>query len=115
MSAHATEKLPSGQAYAALRAGAEGQSHAGSANGTAAGPSVEEQYWRKEADKLDALLQTLWIGFQEAPSNGLPTALADYVAAYTGAMRLKLTLMGYVAAPSRSVRGPAQVQRLKVP
>jgi hypothetical protein len=72
--------------------------------GTPSASKPETQYWRQEADKLDVLLQTMWTGFMEADANGLPTALADYVSAYTSAMRLRLTLMGYTAVPARSVK-----------
>lgn len=72
----------------------------------AAKVAADPGYWRQEAEKLDVLLQTLWAGFLEAEANGLPTALADYVSAYTGAMRLKLTLMGYSIAPGRGFKAP---------
>ena len=75
--------------------------------GVPAAAKPDVQYWRQEADKLDALLQTMWAGFVESDTNGLPTALADYVSAYTGAMRLKLTLMGYTALPNRAMKAAA--------
>ena len=82
----------------------------------AAKPAADPGYWRQEADKLDVLLQTLWAGFLEAEANGLPTALADYVSAYTGAMRLKLTLMGYSAVPAPGVKIAAAISgKARVP
>lgn len=72
-------------------------------------PKPDVQYWRQEADKLDVLLQTMWAGFLDADANGLPTALVDYVSAYTSAMRLKLTLMGHTAVPARGVKIAAAI------
>lgn len=113
------DSRPAPPPYASLRTTAEAAAVTtaqAQTTGAATPAGTEVQYWRQEADKLDALLQTLWSGFLDAPSNGLPTALADYVATYTGAMRLKLTLMGYTALPNRSLRasGPI-VTKLKQP
>lgn len=97
MSSSSPESQTAPPSYASLRSGTP------TANGAA-----EIAYWQKEAEKVDTLLQSMWVGFVEAPSNSLPTALADYVAAYTSAMRLKLTLMGYSAVPAaRNVRSNA--------
>lgn len=83
---------------------------------TAPNSGPDAAYWRQEAEKLDVLLQTLWSGFLDAGTNGLPTALADYVTAYTGAMRLRLTLMGYTAVPHRALKALGQNgARLKQP
>jgi hypothetical protein len=105
MSGQSPEQRSSTPPYATLRAMSEGAAAAtASAPAGAAATKPDVQYWRQEADKLDALLQTMWAGFVESDANGLPTALVDYVSAYTGAMRLKLTLMGYSNAPVRSAR-----------
>lgn len=99
MSGQSPEQRPPAQPYAALRTMSDA-----AANGAATTTASDPQYWRSEADKLDALLQTMWSGFLGADTNGLPTALADYVAAYTSAMRLKLTLMSYTVVPGRGVK-----------
>ena len=68
------------------------------------------------AQKLDAMLETLWAGFLDAPTNGLPTHVADYVAAYTSATRLKMTLLGYSAFPGKGYRAqPAGPAKSKIP
>jgi hypothetical protein len=104
---------PNPQSYAALKAQlADGSSNDGPAPPASAPPSADQHYWRREAQKLDAMLETLWAGFLEAPTNGLPTHVADYVAAYTSATRLKMTLLGYSAFPGKGYRanlgGPAK-------
>ena len=107
MSSHSAEPRQTSPPYAPLRTVAEAAAATtGAAPASAGGtkPSADPGYWRHEAEKLDVLLQTLWTGFLEADANGLPTALADYVSAYTGAMRLKLTLMGYSAVPNRGLK-----------
>jgi len=93
-------------AYASLRAASDAATASQPAPGAAAptAPKSESSYWRQEADKIDVLLETMWAGFLVADANGLPTALVDYVSAYTGAMRLKLTLMGYTAVPARGAK-----------
>jgi hypothetical protein len=97
-------------AYASLRAASDAATASQSAPAAAApaAPKSESSYWRQEADKLDVLLQTMWTGFLDAETNGLPTALADYVAAYTSATRLRLTLMGYASMPHRGFKATAQ-------
>jgi hypothetical protein len=93
-------------AQASLRA-ASGAATASRSSATAAVPAApksESSYWRQEAEKIDVLLQTMWAGFLAADANGLPTALVDCVSAYTNAMRLKLTLMGYSAVPARGAK-----------
>ena len=111
MSSQPSEPRQTSPPYASLRAVAEAAAATTAAPGApsaaAAKPAADPNYWRQEAEKLDVLLQTLWTGFMEADANGLPTALADYVSAYTGAMRLKLTLMGYSAVPNRGVKAAA--------
>jgi hypothetical protein len=106
----ADQRSPS---YASLRpvadsdAAGPGRATAASTTPPLAVGSADNPYWRQEAEKLDALLQSLWSGYLEAPSNGLPSALADYVAAYTAAMRLKLMLMGYVTTQRRNFKTAA--------
>ena len=112
MSSQSSEPRHTPPPYASLRAVAEAAAattaSSGPPNGAAKPPS-DPSYWRQEADKLDVLLQTLWGGFLDAGTNGLPTALADYVSAYTGAMRLKLTLLGYSTSPNRTFKAAAPV------
>lgn len=102
MTSPSSEPRQNAPPYASLRA--MGEAATGTTASGAGKPAPDPGYWRQEADKVDVLLQTLWTGFLEAEGNGLPTALADYVTAYTGAMRLKLTLMGYSAVPQRSFK-----------
>ncbi len=107
MTSSTSEPRQTAPPYASLRAMGEAASAATRATAApngAAKPGADPGYWRQEAEKVDVLLQTLWTGFLEAEGNGLPTALADYVSAYTGAMRLKLTLMGYAAVPARGTK-----------
>ena len=110
MTGQSSEPRPQ-TAYASLRAASDASAAAPAPAGASAStaPKPDLNYWRQEADKLDVLLQTLWAGFLEADANGLPTALADYVSAYTGAMRLKLTLMGYSAVPNRAFKAASAV------
>lgn len=111
MSSSTSEPRQTSPPYAALRSTGETITAAPPPASTAVpkGPAADTSYWRQEADKVDVLLQTLWSGFLEADANGLPTALVDYVSAYTGAMRLKLTLMGYSAVPNRAFKAAAAV------
>lgn len=107
MSTSSAEHRQSAPPYAPLRAMGEAAgatTGAGASGNGSAKPAAETASWKQEADKLDVLLQALWGGFIEADANGLPTALADYVSAYTGAMRLRLTLMGYSAVPGRGLK-----------
>lgn len=105
------------QSYAALKAQVtEAPSNDSPAAPTSAQAAADQQYWRKEAQKLDAMLDTMWAGFLEAPTNGLPTHVADYVAAYTSATRLKMTLLGYAAFPGKGFRAhPAGPAKSKIP
>jgi hypothetical protein len=105
----ADQRSPS---YSSLRAVADSEApgnRPGAAGPSSAAPAgdADNPYWRQEADKLEALLQSLWSGYLAAPSNGLPSALADYVSAYTAAMRLKLMLMGYVTTQRRNFKTAA--------
>lgn len=111
---------PNQHSYAALKAQVtdNAASDGGAAHAPAAAPASagDLQYWRKEAQKLDAMLDTLWAGFLDAPVNGLPTHVADYVAAYTSATRLKMTLLGYAAFPGKGFRAnPAGPAKNKLP
>lgn len=89
--------------YTSLRSVGEGAA-AGKDGAAAATASPDNPYWKQEAEKLDALLQSLWSGYVEAPSNGLPTVLADYVSTYTAAMRLRLMLSGYATTARRTFK-----------
>jgi hypothetical protein len=94
-------------AYASLRAVADaatGTSDAGAAAASAAPNSVDNPWWNQEAEKLDTLLQSLWRGYVDAPSNGLPTPLSEYVSTYTSTMRLKLTLLANATTARRTFK-----------
>lgn len=91
---------PSGHSrvYAALHAASE----------TAPGTD-----WLREAERVDQLIQSMWVSFVAAPTHGMPTELVDFVAAYTRAVRLRMTLLGYAADPRKPVakgQGPAHVK-----
>ncbi len=60
-----------------------------------------------ETEKLESLKSALFVAFEQAPRTGIPTGLVDLVSAYTNALRLQLTLMGYRALPQRT-RASAQ-------
>lgn len=114
----ADQRSPS-QTYAPLRSpGAANGGDAGYGGASTAqqpaSASPETNFWRQETEKLDALLRLMWDAFLDAPANGFPTDLVDYVAAYTSATRLKLKLMGYSPWSGRGVKAPA-ASKLKQP
>ena len=62
-----------------------------------------------EADRLQALRGALWTAFEAGPAAGLPNTLIDLTMAYTGALRLQLTLRA-VAARVLSPKAKAAVK-----
>lgn len=46
----------------------------------------------REAERLHALREALWGAFEAGPDAGLPDTIIDLTMAYTGSLRLQLTL-----------------------
>lgn len=100
--------------YAALRDAAEVSRQAASETAARAGSAmaapqaipetVDAAYWRQHIQRIDTMSEAMWAGFLDAPVNGLPTELADYVATQLSALRLRLRLMGYSSLPARGAR-----------
>lgn len=59
----------------------------------------------KEAQKLAQLRAALWSAFMAAPEAGLPADLIDLTIAYTNALRLELSLMGFNRMPVARASG----------
>lgn len=67
--------------------------------------AVVDPWLVKEAEKLAQLRAALWSAFMAAPETGLPTDLIDLTIAYTNALRLELTLMGFNRLPAARASG----------
>ncbi len=92
---------PSSARFATLRPASEPRTDAGHLAG--------------ETEKLESLKSALFVAFEQAPKAGIPTGLVDLVAAYTNALRLQLTLMGYRALPQRAKVSAAQTTKARQP
>lgn len=53
--------------------------------------------FKAEADKLRQLRQALWTAFEAGAEAGLPNTLIDLTMAYTGTLRLQLSLKAIMA------------------
>lgn len=53
--------------------------------------------FKVEADKLRQLREALWTAFEAGAEAGLPNTLIDLTMAYTGALRLQLSLKAIIA------------------
>lgn len=78
--------------YASLKPAATADRNEGSGEpAKAAGPSEFDL----EAARLKALREALWCAFEAGPDAGLPTTLIDLSMAYTGSLKLQLSMRGY--------------------
>ena len=48
--------------------------------------------FNSESERLMALREALWVAFEAGPDAGLPNILIDLTMAYTGSLRLQLSL-----------------------
>lgn len=85
---HNIRKPQDGAPYASLRSA--DAARASGAQAEAAPPNELQT----EAERLRLLREALWAAFDAGPSAGLPNALIDLTMAYTGSLRLQLTLKG---------------------
>jgi hypothetical protein len=92
--------------YASLRSPTDGDAAKPRGEAPTQNAAVEPDYLTAEADKLEGLKQALYAAFIAAPKSGIPTALIDLAATYTSALRLQLTLKGFSAVPTKSVKAP---------
>ena len=92
--------------YAALHAAPDKDAAKVPGDAPAQSASVESNYLAIEADRLENLKLALYAAFVDAPKTGIPTALVDLAATYTSALRLQMSLRGYSAMPTRSVKAP---------
>ena len=92
--------------YASLRSATDADVTKARGDTTAQTAAVEPDYLTAEADKLESFKQALYAAFLAAPKSGIPTALIDLAATYTSALRLQLTLRGFSAVPTKSVKAP---------
>ena len=77
--------------YAALRNGDAAGPPASGASVEASGSDTAGDF-AAEGEKLKALRDALWAAFEAGPAAGLPNTLIDLTMAYTGALRLQLSL-----------------------
>ena len=88
--------------YASLR-----QNEAAAMTGlraTLPSPSAAANEFKVESEKLSRLHEALWLAFEARPEAGLPNTLIDLTMAYTGALRLQLSLKAIASrqlAPSK--------------
>jgi hypothetical protein len=92
--------------YASLRSATDSDAPKARGEAPTQNAAVEPDYLTAEADKLEGLKQALYAAFIAAPKSGIPTALIDLAATYTSALRLQLTLKGFSAVPTKSVKAP---------
>lgn len=94
-SARAADTMP----YATLRATQTDAARA-RAEASPAGTTERDDFVREE-DKLRKLREALWDAFEAGPAGGLPNSLIDLTLAYTGALRLQLSLRAVTARRTR--------------
>lgn len=75
--------------YAELR---QTEATANSLRTSLAAPSTASGELKAEAEKLSRLRDALWMAFEAGAEAGLPNTLIDLTMAYTGALRLQLSL-----------------------
>jgi hypothetical protein len=106
---------PVSTAYAALQPGASAPAPASAQGGDTLAAllhnSTAPRCFIDEALKLEDLKGALWHAFKSAPETGIPGQLIDFATAYTGTLRLQLSLMSYASAKQRPTpREPARHQ-----
>lgn len=74
--------------YSALR----GDAPSADAAAPEARPQPATGDFTREAERLHALREALWGAFEAGPDAGLPDTIIDLTMAYTGSLRLQLTL-----------------------
>ncbi len=94
------------QSYASLHPAHDTSAAKARSDAPAQSAPVEPDYLTAEADKLESFKQALFAAFLAAPKVGIPTALVDLAATYTSALRLQMSLRGFSAVPTRSVKAP---------
>lgn len=92
--------------YATLRSTTDGEAVKARNDAPMQTGPAEPDYLTAEADKLEGFKQALYAAFIAAPKSGIPTALVDLAATYTSTLRLQLSLRGYSAVPTKSVKAP---------
>lgn len=89
--------------YAALEPGAEPPPQVLKAAPRA--PPPVDPFLKAEAEKLAQMRDALWAAFRAAPEAGLPADLIDLTIAYTGALKLELSLLGLYRLPAARTSG----------
>jgi hypothetical protein len=92
--------------YASLRSAATGDAPKPRGDAPTQNAAVEPDCFTAELNKLESFMQALYATFLAALKSGIPSVLVDFAAAYISAFRLQLSLKGFSAIPTTSIKAP---------